>query len=126
LSEPKKGFWRETVEFALDRDVAEEIERQRAILNRHPENARAAFDLAVLLNSQGRREEAIALYRKALALDSKMARAHKNLGEIYVAVDRLDLAWTEAERAAECGDRSLLEMLERWARRPKEEPDPGR
>lgn len=114
MSEEKKGFWRETVEFALDRDVAEEIERQRAILKRHPENTRAAFDLAVLLGSQGRREEAIEMYQKAIALDPQMARAHKNLGEIYVALDRLDLAWAEARRAAELGNRSLLEMLERW------------
>jgi len=119
MSEEKKekSFWRDAVEFALDRDVAEEIERQRAILTRHPDNARAAFDLAVLVGSQGRREEAIALYRKAIALDPQMAQAHKNLGEIYVVMDRLDLAWEEARRAADLGSQSLLEMLERWSGR---------
>ena len=113
----EKRFWRDAVEFALDRDVAEEIERQSAILSRHPDNARAALDLAVLVGSHGRREEAIGLYRKAIALDPQMARAHKNLGEIYVVLGRLDLAWEEARRAADLGNRSLLTMLERWSGR---------
>jgi tetratricopeptide (TPR) repeat protein len=110
-----KGFFRRTVEFALDRDVEREIEHQRAILARFPENARAAFDLGVLLNSQGQKTEAMEMYRRAIGLDPTMAQAHQNLGEIYVTLDRLPEAWEEARKAAGLGRRSLLDMLETYA-----------
>lgn len=111
----QKGIFRQTVEFALDRDVSAEIERQRAILEHYPQNARAAFDLGVLLNSQGGREEAVEMFQKAIAADPGMARAFQSLGEIYVVLDRLDLARSAAERAAALGNRSLLDLLERYA-----------
>jgi tetratricopeptide (TPR) repeat protein len=48
-----------------------------------------AFNLAVLLEDLGRRDEAIAAYREALALDPQLADAHFNLARLYeMARDR--------------------------------------
>ena len=46
------------------------------------------FNFAVLREDQGQREEAIRLYKHALAIDPQMADAHCNLGLLYESTGR--------------------------------------
>jgi Flp pilus assembly protein TadD len=43
--------------------------RCRAVLDEHPDNVDAMQELAVLCHQQGRSEEALALFRRAIALE---------------------------------------------------------
>lgn len=115
-SEPQKGkgfLRREVVEFALDQDVREEIQRQLLSLDEHPEDPQVHFNLGVLYYSQKRVPEAIQAYQQALQLNPEHRRAHKNLGEIYVVLGQEERAWFHAVEASRLGDRFLLELLER-------------
>jgi len=110
----RKGLLREMIEFALDRDVGREIEQQEAILRVEPDSAKAHFDLGVLHYSQRRVAQAIAEYETAVRCDPSYAHAYRNLGEIYVNLGEYERAGEYALRAAELGDRALLEMFERY------------
>ncbi len=54
-----------------------------AALSRHPEMARLHFNRAVALESQGRRNEAIAGYQAALSRDAGLQDAHRYLARLY-------------------------------------------
>ena len=110
----QKSWVREFVEFALDRDVDREIDQQRRILKANPQSARAHFDLAVLYYSQKRIEEAIEEYEAAIGCDPSFARAYRKLGEVYVNTGDYEQAGHYALKAAKLGDRTLLEMFERY------------
>jgi tetratricopeptide (TPR) repeat protein len=100
--------------FALDRDVELEIERQREALAADPRSAAAHYNLGLLLYSQGHVTEAIAEYEAAIECDPLSARSNRSLGEAYVGLGNFEQAKKFATRAAELGDRSLLEMFERY------------
>ena len=109
-----KHWLRELVEFALDEDVNAEIERQRRILASHPRSAKAHYDLAVLLYSQRRTAEAITEFHEAIACEPSFAQAHRKLGEVYVCLGDYEEGAKCALKAAKYGDRTLLEMFERY------------
>src|SRR5215216_2704375 len=111
---PRKGLLREFIEFALDQDVTREIEQQQSILRADPRSAKAHFDLGVLHYSQRRVDEAKAEYEAAIVCDPLFACAYRKLGEIYVNSGEYELAGQYALKAAENGDRTLLEMFERY------------
>jgi tetratricopeptide (TPR) repeat protein len=110
----RKGLLREFVEFALDQDVTLEIERQQSVLRAEPYSAKAHFDLGVLLYSQRRVGQAKAEYEAAIACDPSFACAYRKLGEIHVNSGEYELAGRYALKAAENGDRTLLDMFERY------------
>jgi hypothetical protein len=56
------------------------LEAQRALADRHPEDAGAQVDLGNLLALSGEVDEAEAAYLRALAIDERFAAAHYNLG----------------------------------------------
>ena len=109
-----KGLWRNLVEYALDHDVDNEIEQQRSILRSEPRSAKAHFDLAVLHYSQGRVAEAIREYEAAIECDPSFACAYRKLGEVHVNIGEYERAGECAMKAAELGDRALIEMFERY------------
>ncbi|HXG93251.1 MAG TPA: tetratricopeptide repeat protein [Blastocatellia bacterium] len=113
-TDKQKSWLREVVEFALDEDVNQEIARQQAILKENPCNAKAHFDLAVLYYSQRRVQESIREFESAIESDPQFAPAYRKLGEVYVALDDYERAGRCAVKAAELGDRMLLEMFERY------------
>src|SRR5262245_17842284 len=92
----------------VDQILAEGVERQargdlvgaearyRQILATTPEHAAATPGLGLLAAQCGRAEEAIALLRKAVGLDSSNASFHANLGAVLAGNAR----WEEA--AATC------------------------
>ncbi len=115
MSEQKEKHWlRELVEFALDRDVEEEIERQRAHVTGDARSAEGHYKLAVLHYSQRRMPEAIAEYEAAIACDPSFAPAYRKLGELYIASGDYERAGKYALLAAGLGDRQLLDMFERY------------
>ncbi len=110
-------FWRnKVIQPALDRDAAEAIAEQQAILERDPNNVRAHFALGTLYHFRGQSEPAIALFLKAIELDPTYAAPHISLGRIYAVKGLDDLAWKHAREAERLGDRSLVEQLERYPR----------
>ena len=63
-----------------NRDFASEISLWSDTVEKMPRNARAHYNLGVPLDFAGRRPEAIARYKAAIALDPAYASAHANLG----------------------------------------------
>ncbi|HVF91663.1 MAG TPA: tetratricopeptide repeat protein [Blastocatellia bacterium] len=110
----RKSWLRGVVDFALDRDVAVEIERQQSILEAAPGSARAHLDLAILHVSRRNAGEAIAHCEAALKIDPSFAAAYSKLGEIHISLGDYEQAGRYAVKAAELGDRALLEMFERY------------
>jgi Tfp pilus assembly protein PilF len=93
----------------------ESEERFRQILIEDPENGAALRELGGLLAArgqslQGRGELAAAAecYEEAVALDPSQAPAHNNLGNVYLALGRLDDA-AAAFRSAIAADPALAE-----------------
>lgn len=110
----KKGLFRRLAEFALDYDVKQAVESQVTVNVQYPEFAEGAYNLGILYYSQGKVDAAIDAYEHAIKLDPSYAKAHKNLGEIYVIQDRYDLAWQHARAAEQSGNTKLVEMLSRY------------
>jgi tetratricopeptide (TPR) repeat protein len=122
----KRGFWRWLASFALDHDVNRAIDEQQGVNARFPDFAEGAYNLGILYYSQKRVDEAIAAYQHALKLDPTCARAHKNLGEIYVVQENYGLAWRHARLAARYGNTKLIDMMRRYLDEPpEEEEDPS-
>ena len=110
----QKTWLRGLVEFALDEDVNQVIDEQRRILKDNPQSAKAHFDLAVLHYSQRRVPESISEFESAIACDPTYAYAYRKLGEVYINTGDYERAEQYAVKAAELGDRTLLEMFERY------------
>ena len=108
------SFWRdEVIEFALDHETRRHIDEQRAWIEREPSNPHPYCHLAKLYRMSGRRDEALGLLLESVRLDPSYAEAHVALAEIYVIGADYDAAKRHARIAAENGDRTALEMLDR-------------
>jgi tetratricopeptide (TPR) repeat protein len=110
----QKSWLRQFVDFALDRDVEAEIEQQNSLIERSPDPAKVHLDLAVLHYSRRDVARAIAHCEAAIECNPSYARAYSKLGEIHVSAGRYDRAHDYALKAAELGDRSLLDLFERY------------
>ena len=110
----KRGLFRWLSSFALDYDVNQAVERQTEVNDAFPDFAEGAYNLGILYYSQGQVDEAIAAYKHAIKLDPSYAKAHKNLGEIYVIQEQYSLAWDHAKIAETHGNTKLIEMLRRY------------
>jgi tetratricopeptide (TPR) repeat protein len=74
----------------------------QALVQAHPRRSAADwFNLAFLLDEDGRPEEAEAAFRRALELDEKLDRAWYGLGLALIRQGRLDEAITALERNTE-------------------------
>ncbi len=106
------AFWRDQIiRRSLDADVNAAVAEQRAILERAPNNPRAYFALGALSHFQGKTDQAIEFFLRAIELDPHYAAPHASLGRIYAVQRRYDLAWTHAREAEALGDRSLVDQL---------------
>ena len=73
-----------------------------------PEVCHAHNNLGVALQDQGKLDEAIACYRKAIELDPKYARAHNNLGNALQDQGKLDEAIACYRKAIELDPKDAL------------------
>jgi predicted O-linked N-acetylglucosamine transferase (SPINDLY family) len=64
------------------RSLADAESRYRAVLERQPDDVEAIHKLAVLCHQRGRPEEALALFRRAIALDQDSRIADQQLGRL--------------------------------------------
>jgi tetratricopeptide (TPR) repeat protein len=111
-----RGFARGLVDFALNHDVATEIERQQQILAKDPDSAAARLNLGILFYSQGRVEDAIREMLMSIECDPSQGRPYRKLGEIYIGLRDYPQAAIYARMAADRGDSKLLEAFERYPR----------
>lgn len=118
------SFWRqEVVQPVLDKDVEEAIAEQQAILQQNARNAGAHFALGTLTNFKGDQEAAVNHFRQAIDLDPNYPAPHVSLGRILVLQGDTAGAWEHARAAERLGDRSLVELLDRY---PSPPPVPAR
>jgi serine/threonine protein kinase/Flp pilus assembly protein TadD len=66
-----------------------------------PQNPAMYFELGLCLGEQGRKDEAVAAYRKAIELNPNYTEACINLGNILFQQDRLDEALAVCRKAVE-------------------------
>jgi len=67
-------------------DLHAKIDRQKAIIENHPDDAQAYFQLGLALMGLGRHREEVEAYRQAIRLKADFATAYANLS---IAQDRL-------------------------------------
>jgi len=109
------GLWRdEVIQPALDRDLAQAIAEQQAILERDARNAGAHYALGTLCQFKGDRQAAIEYFSKAIEFDSSYAAPHVSLGRIHAVEGDYDGAWRHARAAERLGDSSLAQQLARY------------
>ena len=113
MKEEKGPFRKEVIEFALDRDVQEEIDRALAAIKKDPKNSSFYVSLGDLYYSQKKMEQAVSIYVQALQIDAKNIRAHTRLGQICAMYELYSEAWQHARAAESLGDLHLKEQLER-------------
>ena len=86
-------FFLQAAEYKLtDGDPAEAVELLTTALKIRPDFAEAHNNLATILQSQGRLDEALGHLRKALHARGNFAEAHNNLGTLLQSQGRLDEA----------------------------------
>lgn len=76
---------------ALDETVVE----CRKAIERNPKDAKAHYNLGVVLHHQGESDQAVTECRKAVALDPKFASAHEKLGMVLRSQGKLEEAVAE-------------------------------
>jgi tetratricopeptide (TPR) repeat protein len=115
VREREASHWlRELVDFGLDYDLTEEIQRQEQIASSGSGSARAHFNLGILHYSRGFRYEAIGEFLMAIEIDPYFASGYRKLGEVYVGLGDYEQAGRYAVKAAECADPALLEAFRRY------------
>jgi tetratricopeptide (TPR) repeat protein len=73
---------------------------------------------------QGRHEDAVLMFQRAIEFDPDYAVPHRELGQIHALREQYDHAWRHAREAARLGDRSLLQQLERYRKVTPNESEP--
>jgi Flp pilus assembly protein TadD len=113
------SFWREEfIQRSLDTGIEEAIAEQNAILRTNARDAGAHFALGTLAHFKGDRVSAANYFRQAIKLDPNYAAARVSLGRMLAVDGNYAGAWEQARAAAVLGDRSLLELLERYRSPP--------
>lgn len=111
----RPGFWRkEVIEPALNDETKKYIDAQLDVIRKNPNDARAYYQLGLLYRMHDRPGEALKQFFKALELDPKLTDTHVALGEMCVIRGDYDTAWFHARVAAQGGNRTLLDQLERY------------
>jgi superkiller protein 3 len=94
----REGFGKLVEELQGKEKLRNDLLRQKkledaiAALRKAPKSAKAHTDLGAALRAQGKLDEAITAFRKAIDLDPKSTSAHNNLGYTLEAQGKLDEA----------------------------------
>ena len=73
-------------------ELAEAERHYRATLGLRPDDATAAFNLAVAIEDQGREDEALEQYERAITIDGRNADAHYNAARLYEKIGKYTAA----------------------------------
>src|SRR5207247_2962609 len=71
----------------------------QTFLEQYPQDLRALGSLGVVLARQARYDEAVATYKKALAINSRLPEIHLNLGIAYFKMESFQAAIPPLRRA---------------------------
>jgi len=106
----------ETCEQANAADIAA-MER---CLTAHPDDIEMMLDLGESYETAGRREDAEALYRRALRVDARDGDVHLRLGRVLLARGDRSGAWREGEAAlaTQPGSPDARRLIEEAGERP--------
>ena len=74
-------------------------DKLNAYLATHPSDARALFDAGYAADAQDHADQAVTLYRRAIAADSSLLEAHLSLGLLLASQNKLDEARAELQAA---------------------------
>lgn|SRR5487761_498008 len=108
-------FWRHhVIQPALDAGVEAEIREQEELIRSEPANPAPHFALGTLAHLRGQTEAAIRHFEEALELEPSYAAPHVSLGRIYAVRGDYEQALKHARDAAQRGDTSLLDQLDRY------------
>ena len=94
------------LQFISPPEYAEAVRFQTAAVALRPDNEMAYFALAYAISNNGKVDEAIACYRKAIELDPKMVISYDNLSTIYLSKKDYDAAIAIASKGIELGSRN--------------------
>lgn len=85
-------------------------------LTAHPDDARALFDAGYVADAQGRLEDAVGFYRRAVAANPKSFEAHTSLGLVLARQGKLEDARPELTVATtlDAGDAGPLAKARAW------------
>jgi tetratricopeptide (TPR) repeat protein len=83
VSAAKENYLEAGQKFWEGKKYSEALDQFQKLLALEPGNSEAQLSLASVLNEQGRTDEAIAGFEKAISLDGSDPRPYKSLGEIY-------------------------------------------
>ena len=108
-------FWESVIDHTLSEETERQIAEQKAGAEANPLDPRPYYHLGLLYNMQGKREAAIEMFERALAMDPSFSAAHEALGQLYAVLGEYRRAWAHAQEAAALGNMSLLDQLRRYA-----------
>jgi serine/threonine protein kinase len=83
VSAPEEDYLEAGKKFWEEKKYSEALDQWQKLLAREPGNTEAQLSVALVLNEQGRTDEAIAEFEKTMSLDGSDPRPYKSLGEIY-------------------------------------------
>lgn len=98
---PVIWYWARALAAAASQDLARSEAITEEGLRTHPGDAVLRNNLAVLLEQQGKLEQAEAELREVIATGATLPQLYKNLGDIQYRRTRYDDAWEAYERAVQ-------------------------
>lgn len=108
------GFWRKTIDFALDHETRLQMDEQSTWIERDPSNPHPYYHLAQFYRMNGKQDVAQGLLLEAVRLDAGFAEAHVSLTEIYAVRGDYRAAWRHARLAEQGGKPHAVELLKRY------------
>jgi len=97
----------------LKERVQEAIERERAVVHDHPDDADAHYRLAMAEARAGDLKSAIADMQKAAELRPERTSTHNGLAELYLAQGDTDAAWAEVRKVRALGSEPPSALMAR-------------